>query len=226
MTHTDSPTTVLGVPGRRLRNWGRTQTISPTRAVTPRDTDEVAAVVRAALARNTTVKAIGAGHSFSAIAATDAMLIDTRHLRGLIATDVPRGQVTLGAGTHLYEVPGLIDPLGLAMPNLGDIDRQTLAGAVSTSTHGTGVGFGGLATQVIGATMVTGTGDTLRIGRHDGRLLAAIAPGLGALGVLVDITLQCVPAFDLSAVEEITDFDSAVADFGTRIREVDHHEFY
>ena len=68
------------------------------------------------------------------------------------------GRVTLGAGTPLHELPRLLAPYGLAMPNMGDIDRQTISGATSTGTHGTGLGFGGLATQIVAATLVTGTG--------------------------------------------------------------------
>ena len=88
------------------------------------------------------------------------------------------------------------------MPNMGDIDRQTIAGAISTGTHGTGLGFGGLATQVVAATLVTATGELLTVERdREPELLPAVRLGLGALGVLVEVTLQLVPRFVLHAVE-------------------------
>ena len=101
------------------------------------------------------MKPVGAGHSFTSIAATDDIRLSLSNLRGLSGVDTDRKQVTLYAGTHLHEIPGLLAPHGLAMANLGDIDRQTISGAISTGTHGTGLGFGGIATQIVGATIVT-----------------------------------------------------------------------
>jgi FAD/FMN-containing dehydrogenase len=111
--------------------------------------------------------------------------------------------VRLLAGTRLHRIPALLAPHGLAMANLGDIDRQSIAGALSTGTHGTGLGHGGLATQVVGATLVTADGELLTVDdENEPDLLPAVALGLGALGILVDVTLQCVPAFALGAQEQ------------------------
>ncbi len=96
--------------------------------------------------------------------------------------------MTLLAGTRLHRIPGLLAPYGLAMENLGDIDRQSIAGAISTGTHGTGAEYGGLATQVVGVTMVTAAGEFLRIDQeHESELLPAVALGLGALGIIVEV---------------------------------------
>ena len=102
--------------------------------------------------------------------------------------------MTLAAGTRLHQLPRLLAPYGLALPNMGDIDRQTIAGATSTGTHGTGLGFGGLATQIVAAKLVTGTGELLTVSETERpELLPAVRLGLGALGVLVEVTLQLVP---------------------------------
>src|SRR5688572_25651458 len=148
------------------------------------------------------VKAVGAGHSFTGIAVAPGVLLDLTDLSGLVFADRDRARVTLRAGTRLHQIPRLLAPYGLAMPNLGDIDRQSLSGAISTGTHGTGARFGGIATQVTGATLVTADGELLVVDEHQNPdLLPAVALGLGALGILVEITLQCVPAFLLHAVE-------------------------
>jgi FAD-linked oxidoreductase len=135
--------------------------------------------------------------------------------------------VTLLGGTRLWQVPRLLAPFGLAMTNLGDIDRQTVAGAISTGTHGTGAGFGGLATQVVGVTLVTADGSLLQVSDEgpDADLLPAVALALGALGVVVEVTLQCVPAFLLAAVERPQPLEETVAALESHAA-ADHFEFY
>jgi FAD-linked oxidoreductase len=121
----------------------------------------------------------------------------------------------------------LLDPHGLALQNMGDIDVQTISGATSTGTHGTGAGFGGLATRITGATLVTGDGRVLTVSRHENAdLLPAVALGLGALGILVDVTVDCVPSFVLSAVERPEPLDEVLDGWEQRVDESDHFEFY
>jgi FAD-linked oxidoreductase len=214
-------------PGGVWRNWGRSQTVRPRSVEFPATEQAVQRAVSAASARSLTVKAVGAGHSFSGIAVAAGVMLDLRDLRGLLEVDRERGRVRLRAGTPLHEIPALLAPFGLAMPNLGDIDRQTIAGAISTGTHGTGVRFGGISTQVVGVTLVTGDGDLLRVDdEHETELLPAVALGLGALGILVDVTLQCVPAFVLAAVERPEPLDEVMAGLDDRVTGADHFEFY
>lgn len=111
------------------------------------------------------------------------------------------------------------------MTNLGDVDRQTISGATSTGTHGTGIAFGGISTQIVGATLVSGTGEVVTVSEDDPDL-AAVALGLGALGIIVDLTMQCVPAFSIRAEEYPLDADDAIDGFLERVATQDHHEFY
>jgi FAD-linked oxidoreductase len=116
---------------------------------------------------------------------------------------------------------------GLALANMGDIDRQTVAGATSTGTHGTGARFGGLATQLRAVTLVTASGKLLRVSATENpELLPAAVLGLGALGVLVDATIECVPAFVLHALERPEPVDTVLAEWSDRLADNDHFEFY
>ena len=211
----------------RWSNWARTEHSRPELEIVPRRTEQIELAVQRARDTARTVKPVGASHSFTGVAATDGIRIDMSRMRGLVSADPPRGRVTLWGGTHLWELPAILAPLGLALANMGDIDRQTITGATQTGTHGTGVRLGGLATGVIGATLVTGAGDTLMIDEdHHPELLPAVALGLGALGVLVTVTLQCVPRYLLRAEEAPAGLDEVLDGFVERTREADHFEFF
>ncbi|MEO6533694.1 MAG: D-arabinono-1,4-lactone oxidase [Pseudolysinimonas sp.] len=217
----------LLMPGSPWSNWGRVERATPAFRARPTSVDHVVAVVREARERGLTVKAVGAGHSFTAIAATEGVLLDLGGLDGLYAVDAALGRVTLGAGTNLYQLPALLRPHGLALQNMGDIDRQTIAGATSTGTHGTGARFPGLAAQLVAVTLVTADGAILRVSASENaELLPAVRLGLGSLGIVVEVTVQCVPAFLLRAVEHPEGFDDVLDDFEQRIAAADHFEFY
>lgn len=214
------------------RNWARTEAIRPRRVERPPSVGAVQRAVVAAGHAGLTIKAVGAGHSFTGIAVAPDVQLDLSELtvdgRGaLIDVDRDLQRVRLLAGTHLHRVPALLAPYGLAMANLGDIDRQTIAGAISTGTHGTGGRWGGLATQVVALTLVTGDGSILTISDTENPgLLPAARLGLGALGIIVDVTLQCVPAFLLHAVETVEPLDAALDSYLDQSAQSDHFEFY
>ncbi len=213
--------------GAVWRNWSRTEAVRPFRIERPSSAAAVQRAVQAAARSGLAVKPVGAGHSFTGIAVAPGVQLDLTELAGVIDADVATGRVRLAAGTPLHELPDLLAPYGLAMPNLGDIDRQTIAGATSTGTHGTGLAFGGLATQVVAATVVTGTGEMLAVSEVERpELLPAVRLGLGALGVLVDVTLQLVPRFVLHAVERPEPLEAVLDEWPERVRAADHFEFY
>ena len=212
-------------PGAAWRNWGRSQAATPEFVAHATSVDDVVETVRFARERGLTVKAIGAGHSFTAIAATEGVQLDVAAMDGVFG--VEGNLVTLGAGTNLYQLPALFAPLRLALQNMGDIDRQTIVGATSTGTHGTGASFGGLATRIRAAKLVTADGELLRVdAAENADLLPAVALGLGALGVLVEVTIECVPEFVLHALERPAPVDEVLAEWPERLRESDHFEFY
>ncbi|MDN4595611.1 D-arabinono-1,4-lactone oxidase [Leifsonia virtsii] len=213
--------------GGLWRNWGRTEAVRPQRVERPASAEAVQRAVQAAASKGMRIKAVGAGHSFTGIAVAPGVQLDLEDLSGLLDVDLERGRVTLAAGTHLHQLPRLLRPHGLALENMGDIDRQTIAGATSSGTHGTGGSFGGLATQIVGLTLVTGTGELLHIDEtENAELLPAARLGLGALGVIVDVTLQCVPAYLLQAVERPEPLQDALDGYLERSTREDHFEFY
>lgn len=214
-------------PGGTWQNWARTEQVRPQYVEYPSTVEAVRRSVRAAATRGRPIKAVGAGHSFTGIAVAPGTLLELTDLSGLVSVDRERSRVRLLAGTRLHRIPALLAPYGLAMTNLGDIDRQSIAGAVSTGTHGTGARFGGIATQIVAATLVTADGELLTIDEaSEPELLPAVALSLGALGILVDVTIQCVPAFVLHAVERPEPLDAVVDDVVARADAADHFEFY
>ncbi len=217
----------MSASGARWRNWAGSESVTPVRVERPSNAGAVQRAVAAAARAGLRIKAVGAGHSFSGIAVAPGVQLDLADLSGLVAVDAARGRVTLAAGTRLHRIPALLAPHGLALANLGDIDRQTIAGATSTGTHGTGARFGGLATQITAVTLVTADGGLLRVSEtENAELLPAARLGLGALGILVDVTLQCVPRFLLHAVEAAEPLDLVLESYLERSRTLDHFEFY
>ncbi len=209
------------------RNWAGNQVCLPAERLQPRTVDEVAALVARAHEAGQRVKVFGAGHSFTAAACTDGMLLCLDHLDAVESVDRETHRVTVGAGIRLAALNDRLAEVGLAMPNLGDIAYQSIAGAIATATHGTGARLGNLATTVVGIELVTGTGDVIwcdETTRAD--LWAAARVGIGALGIVTKVTLQCVPAFNLHAIETKEPLDDLLAGFAGEARANDHFEFF
>ena len=214
----------------RWQNWAGTVTAHPARMLAPRDETEVARVVRWAGRSGLAVRAVGAGHSFTPAAATSGVLLNLDALAALEdVTALPGGGalVTVGAGVRLHALNRLLAELGLAMANLGDVDRQSIAGAVSTGTHGTGARLGGLATQVTAVRLVGADGEVRAASaQRDPGLFEAARLGLGAVGVLTALTLRTVPAFTLLAREEVHPLADALAALDSWAEDHDHVDLY
>jgi FAD-linked oxidoreductase len=209
------------------RNWAGIETADPSAVERPRDAGEVVACVQRARAAGTTVKMVGAGHSFSAIAVPRDTLLRPEALSGIVAVDRDASTVTALAGTRLRDLNAGLERLGLSLHNMGDIDMQTLAGAISTGTHGTGGVTAGLAAQVAGLELVTGTGELLRAtAEENADVLDLARVGLGALGVLTAITFRVEPLFLLEAHEARLSWAEALDGFGARTATSHHVDSY
>ncbi|MFI5835073.1 D-arabinono-1,4-lactone oxidase [Micromonospora sp. NPDC051300] len=214
-------------PPAAWSNWAGNQHSTALVTERPRSVADVAAAVHRAADAGRSIRAVGSGHSFTATAVADGHRLDLAELETDVTVDVTRRLVTVPAGMTLHTLNALLAGHGLAMPNLGDIDAQTIAGALSTGTHGTGAKLGCLSTFVAGLTLVTGTGEVLRCSADEHPdVFDAARVGLGALGVLVEVTLRCVDAFVLRAHERPAALSDVLADLPGLYEPHDHAEFY
>lgn len=192
------------------RNWADNQSFTPARVVAPASEAELLDVLRVAAAERMPVRVAGAGHSFSPIVETPGLLIEQSGLTGLVGVDRERRTATVRGGTRIAD---LGDPLwehGLGLANQGDIDSQTIAGAVATATHGSGLALGSISSTLVGARLATASGEVVEVGLGS-ELLRALQVSIGALGILTELTLQAVDAYDLDeqiavmSVDEVLD---------------------
>ncbi|MFJ5803673.1 D-arabinono-1,4-lactone oxidase [Streptomyces decoyicus] len=209
------------------RNWAGNVTARPARSVAPASTEELAAAVRAAAEDGLTVKAAGSGHSFTPAAATDGLLVRPDRLTGIRRIDREAGTVTVAAGTPLKRLNETLAAHGLSLANMGDIMEQTVSGAAATGTHGTGRDSASIAAQITALELVTADGSVLTCSAAENPdVFAAARLGLGALGVVSELTFAVEPEFLLTAREEPMAFDEVTARFDELVAENEHFEFY
>ncbi|MBL1108634.1 FAD-binding protein [Streptomyces sp. 5-8] len=209
------------------RNWGGNVTARPARQVVPASVEELAAAVRRAREDGLKVKAVGTGHSFTSIAATDGVLIRPQLLTGIRGIDRESMTVTVEAGTPLKRLNAALAREGLSLTNMGDIMEQTVSGATSTGTHGTGRESASIAAQIKGLELVTADGSVLSCSEKENPdVFAAARIGLGALGVVTAITFAVEPLFLLTAREEPMPLDRVLGEFDQLWAENEHFEFY
>jgi FAD-linked oxidoreductase len=209
------------------QNWAGLESADPRTVITPATTEEVVAAVEAARRDRSTVKMIGSGHSFTAIGAPGDAMLRPDLLRGILAVDREAMTVTAYAGTQLKVLNAELERLGLSLHNMGDIAEQTLAGATSTGTHGTGGVAAGLSAQLAGFQLVSGTGEVLDATAETNPDVFALGRvGLGALGILTTVTLQVEPLFLLEAHERPMSWDQALGSFDQMVADCHHSDMY
>ncbi|WP_030647474.1 MULTISPECIES: D-arabinono-1,4-lactone oxidase [Streptomyces] len=209
------------------RNWGGNVSARPARQVTPASVEELAGAVSRAREDGLKVKAVGTGHSFTSIAATDGVLIRPQLLTGIRTIDRASMTVTVEAGTPLKRLNAALAREGLSLTNMGDIMEQTVSGATSTGTHGTGRASGSIAAQIKTLELVTADGSVLTCSEKENpEVFAAARIGLGALGIVTAITFAVEPVFLLTAREEPMPFERVLAEFDELWAENEHFEFY
>ena len=177
------------------RNWAGNQTVTPARIIRAATEEEVRDVVTAARRDRSTVRAAGAGHSFTPLVDTNGTLLDVTELTGVVRADRETRRATALGGTRLRDLGALLWDAGLSLANQGDFDAQTIAGLTATGTKGSGTAFGSISSMVRGLRIVTGTGEMVDIDDSDKHLLHAAQVSLGLLGVVTQVTLDLVPAY-------------------------------
>ena len=209
------------------RNWAGNQKANPVSIDAPRSVGELAALVASASGQGQKVKAVGSGHSFTSAAATNGRMIRLENLSGILHIDHASCQVTVGAGTRLSDLNMLLHAEGLALANLGDIAYQTVAGAISTSTHGTGKALTGLAGQVVAMKLINGQGEIIECSKSlNPHIFDVARVSVGALGIITEYTLQAVPSFRLRALEQPMRLDDVLENAHDLASAHDHFEFF
>jgi FAD-linked oxidoreductase len=209
------------------QNWSGLESAEPGRVSSPASPDDVVAAVVAARESGSTVKMVGTGHSFTGIAAPGDVMLTPQRLSGIVEVDREAMTVTAYAGTQLKVLNAELERLGLSLHNMGDIAEQTLAGAVSTGTHGTGGVAAGLAAQLAGFQLVTGTGEVLDASQSENVEVFELGRvGLGALGILTTVTFAVEPLFLLEAHEQPMSWDEALGTFDDMADESHHCDMY
>jgi L-gulono-1,4-lactone dehydrogenase len=211
---------------RQWRNWSGDQRCRPASVERPRTRAELIESVGRAADAGQTVRVAASGHSFTDIACTDGLMLRLEGMNRILDVDRDSGLVTVEAGIELGDLSQALDGSGLAMENMGDIDRQTLAGAISTGTHGTGARFRNISSQVEGMELVLADGSVAEIDGSDRDALRAARVGLGALGVIASVTLRTISAFTISRIDSVQVLSEVLDRLDDLVDANDHFEFY
>jgi FAD-linked oxidoreductase len=208
-------------------NWSGSVTSSPSEIRYPTSLDAIIATVRECHERGCGLRVVGAGHSFTPLAWTDGILISLDRYTGLEQVDPAAAQATVRAGTQIKALGELLFTQGLGQANLGDIDVQSIAGAISTGTHGSGTTLGSISAQVVGLTLVTAAGELVECSEsHNRELFKAAQVSLGALGIITSVTLQLLPAYRLDYTWRRESLDDCLNNIEDYRRENRNFEFF
>ncbi|MFS3129607.1 D-arabinono-1,4-lactone oxidase [Nocardioides sp. Bht2] len=208
-------------------NWSGLESATPTEVVVPDSTEAIVRAVQRATAERTTVKMVGTGHSFTSISAPEGVMLKPDRQVGILAVDRAAMTVTARAGTPLHVLNAELERLGLSLHNMGDIAEQTLAGATSTGTHGTGGLKASLSAQLSALELVTGDGSVVRASRTENpEIFTSARIGLGALGVLTTLTFDVEPLGLLEAHEMPITWAEGLARYDEFIAENHHCDMY
>jgi FAD-linked oxidoreductase len=208
-------------------NWSGSVKSTPIEVIKPRSVDELTCLIGEYGRTGRRVRVVGAGHSFTPLVQTSDILISLDDIQGIESIDTEHNTVTVFGGTRLKQLGEQLLEHGLAQENLGDIDVQSIAGAISTGTHGTGVRFGSLSTQVEGITLVTASGEVLECSaEQNSEIFKAAQVSLGVLGVIVRVKLRVVPAKRLHYLGNRKKLSECLANLEQYRQENSHFEFY
>ncbi|MGH2994304.1 MAG: D-arabinono-1,4-lactone oxidase [Solirubrobacterales bacterium] len=209
------------------RNWAGDQSCSPAAIERPGTRGELVDVVGRAAAAGQSTRVAASGHSFTDIALTDGVMLRLERLNRVLALDRASGLVKVEAGIALRELAEALQTYGLALENQGDIDRQTLAGAISTATHGTGARFRNMSAQVEAVELVLADGSVVELSADsDLDALQSARVGLGALGAVYSVTLRTVPSFTIRRVDRPASLGETLAGLDELVDSQDHFELY
>ena len=207
-------------------NWSGSVSCTPQTLSMPASERELIDLIKQTAA-GSAVRVAGSGHSFVPLCTTNGLLITLDGLQGVISIDQGTLRATVWAGSKIHQLGAPLAAAGLVMENMGDIDRQSIAGAIATGTHGTGRTLGNISTQIVALRLVTATGDVLDCSEEvEPHLFKATQVSLGALGVITRVTLRLLPAYRLHERTWVASFDECMANLAALIDANRHFEFF
>lgn len=213
--------------GYSWRNWSREQRCRPYEIAHPHTREGLVEAVLQGAEAGRKVKVPGSGHSFTPAALTDGTMIRIEALNRILDVDKVKGTVKVEAGIGLGDLNRRLDKHGVALENLGDIDHQTLGGAISTATHGTGARWRNISAQIAAIELVTADGVLHELTEEsDSDAFRAARVGIGALGAIYSVTLRTVPSFRIDRVDRNRPLDEVLSGLDVIVDELDHFEFY
>ena len=211
----------------RWTNWAGTVACTPAHFAKPATLQAIQDVVRSSAHAGRQVRVVGSGHSYSPLVATSGTLMSLDRYQGLESFDVQAGEATILGGTKLRRIGPLLKQADLAMINLGDTDAQSIAGAISTSTHGSGLQLGSLSQMVVGLTLVAGDGEVIECSRdRHPELFRAAAVSLGSLGIIAKVRLKVIPAYRVRRIKDNRPLEEVLSEIDGLTRDNRHFEFW
>jgi FAD/FMN-containing dehydrogenase len=208
-------------------NWSGSLRFTPAKYVTPKRGSDLRKLILAHRKTGTRIKLAAAGHSSSPLVKTTDTLVNLKHFKGIVRHDTEEATVTLGAGMSVHECNMALQDIGLALFNTGDVDVQTLAGAISTGTHGSGRGLQNLASVLQGVRLVNARGEVMEYDekRHPD-VMKAMRVSLGVFGIFTELTVKVVPLFRMRRLEICTTTDDCVRHFDELADQNRNLDFY
>jgi len=211
---------------REWVNWSGSLRFTPERIETPDSEQALVALVQRAAEQGRAVRVVGKGHSSSPLVQTDDILVSLEKLQGMESHDTAAHEATIRAGMTLQDAGEALLKVGLAVPNLGDVNVQQVVGAISTGTHGTGRELPCLSTMLVGGRMVTGTGEVVEFSEQTPDLLRAARVSLGVVGIVTSLRLRLLPAYQLHRQEWCTDVRHCLDHLDELINRNRNFDFY
>lgn len=216
----------FGLDHAHWRNWAGNQSCIRAARGAPASEDELCTLVNQASRNGMNVRVAGSGHSFTPVALTNGLHLTLANMSGVRHVDHARKRVTAAAGTTINAFGKALRAAGLSMVNQGDIDSQSIAGALTTGTHGTGLTLGNLASSIVGMKLVQPNGEILVVDESTPDLLQAGRVSLGVLGIVSELTLQVTDSFNLHERIWREDFESVMDRHDELARKHRHFSFF
>lgn len=210
-----------------MKNWSGYLSWNPSEILYPESETAIQEIVRNAIKSGKKVRVIGTKHSFTPLCVTDQILVCLDKYQGIVSTDKENLTAVVKAGSKLNTLTELLYNEGMALMNMGDINQQSIAGSTSTGTHGTGTAFGNMSTQIIKLRFVNGLGEIVECSPTDKPdLFKAAQISLGTLGIITELTLQCIPNYILEMVIDKADLQQVLKEYPAYNQKHRNFEFY